>query len=116
MADEEDLLQYLIDSGIIIPLGFNEEIGEDMYKISDKAQELFPDLLEEQSRYVNEAVFDLWNLELIDVVFDDNGDPLVGLNKNSLDRTKIEAIDNEGLQKAMYGILLAFAEKFGRDV
>lgn len=116
MPEEENIIQYLIDMGIIVPLGFSEEIGQELYKITDKAEEVFPEIVEEQQKQVNDAVFDLWNLELIDIVFDDNGDPLVGLNKNSLNREKIEAIENKDLQGAMYAILIAFADKFGHDV
>lgn len=113
---DDDLIQYLVDMGIIVPLGYSEEIGQDMYKITDKAQNVFPEIVEQQTSYVNDAVFDLWNLELIDVVFDENGDALVGLNKNSLDRGKVESIENEDLKKSMYAILIAFAERFGHDI
>jgi hypothetical protein len=114
-SEEESLIEKLIEMGIIIPLGFSEDHGQDMYMISDKAEEAFPELIQEQERYVNEAVFDLWNLDLVDIVFDDNGDALVGLNKNSTDKDKIEAIENDDLKRAMYAILLAFADTFGHS-
>lgn len=113
--EEEELIQFLVAMGIIEPLGFMEEHGQEMYKITDTAQEIFPEIVEEQMSYINDAVFDLWNLEMIDVVFDDSGEPLVGLNDNSLDRKKIEAIENEDLKKAMNAILLAFADSMGRN-
>lgn len=113
--EEEDLVKKLVEMGVIIPLGFSEETGQDMYVISDKADDLFPEIIQEQEKYINEAVFDLWNLELIDIVFDDNGEPLVGLNKNSTDREKIESIESEDLKRSMYAILLAFADTFGHS-
>lgn len=114
-SEEDNILQYLIDMGIIVPLGYSDEIGQEMYKVTEDAEELFPEFVAEQTKELNETVFDLWNLDLIDIVFDDNGEPLVGLNKNSMDKEKIEAIENKDLRSAMYGILLAFIDKFGYD-
>lgn len=114
-SEEQEILQFLIAMGIIEPLGFSEEHNEEMYRITEKAEDMFPGILDEQMSYINDAVFELWNLEMIDVVFDDSGEPLVGLNKNSLDREKIESIENDELRKAMNAILIAFADAFSRD-
>lgn len=117
MSSEEDsIVEYLIEMGVIIPLGYSDETGQEMYRVTEEAGELFPEFFEEQMKELNETVFDLWSLDLIDIVFDENGEPLVGLNKNSMDKEKIEAIENKDLRSAMYGILLAFVEKFGTDV
>lgn len=114
-GEDETLIEKLIEMGIIVPLGFSEEHNQDMYMITDSAETMFPELIQEQEKYINEAVFDLWNLDLIDIVFDDNGEPLVGLNKNSTDREKIERIEDDDLKKSMYAILLAFADTFGHS-
>lgn len=113
--EQESLISKLIEMGVIVPLGFSDETGQDMYVIADDAEEKFPKIIEEQEKYINEAVFDLWNLELIDIVFDDNGEPLVGLNKNSTDREKINNIEDDDLKRSMYAILLAFADTFGHS-
>lgn len=115
-SEEENIIDYLIEMGIIIPLGYSDELGQEMYRVTDAAEEMFPEFFAEQMRELNETIFDLWNLDLIDIVFDDGGEPLVGLNKNSTDKEKIEAIENKELRGAMYGILLAFVDKFGKDV
>lgn len=113
-SEDKEILDFLIAMGIIEPLGFSEEHNEEMYRITEKAEEIFPGIIDEQMSYLNDAVFDLWNLEMIDVVFDDNGEPLVGLNKNSLDKEKIDSIENEELKKAMNAILMAFADAISR--
>lgn len=111
--ESDNIIKFLIDMGILIPLGFDEEIGQDMYLLSDDAKTFMPEVSEEHQMELNAAVFDLWNIDMLNVVFDDDGEPLIGLNENSLDKSKVEAIENEELKRAMIGILAAFADRFG---
>jgi hypothetical protein len=52
---------------------------------------------------------------MLDVTFGDDGEPLVGLNKNSTDPEKIEAIEDEGLRTQMYMIVSIFSSYFDEN-
>jgi hypothetical protein len=115
--DEEaqELIEFLIKMGILKPLGYNEELDDEMYLISDSAADLMPELPKMKQQELNSAVFDLWSLDMLDVTFGDDGEPLVGLNKNSTDPEKIEAIEDEGLRTQMYMIVSIFSSYFDEN-
>lgn len=112
--EDKDLIKFLVDMGILKDLGYNEELGENLYYIDSKADEIFPQLKQEQMKSLNQSVFDLWELEMLDVTFDENGEPLIGLNKNSLDKQKIAAIEDEELRRQHIMIVTIFDEYFNR--
>lgn len=112
MSQEEDPLQWLIDLGILKDLGYNEVVGDNLYKISDDADDYIPGLKGKHKRNVSQAVFDLWELEMIDVSFDQTGEPLVALNENSLDRDKINSIEDIDLKMQMLMLISIFDQHF----
>lgn len=113
--DEEQIIKWLVDLGIIEDLGYNEELGENMYHITSEAQEYFPQLKETHLKDINQHVFDLWQINMLDVTFDDKGEPLVALNKNSLDKEKIAQIQDPELKRQMIMIISAFDDYYGKD-
>jgi len=112
--DEEanELIEFLVDMGVLRPLGYTDGDGQEMYMVTEKAEKIFPELPEMQERETNSAVFELWQIDMLDVRFDDNGDPLIALNKNSTNPEKVEMIEDESLRRQMYMILAAFLEHF----
>ena len=112
MSEEDDLIQFLIDMGVLKPLGYTDGDGQEMYIVTERAKEIFPELPEIQEKETNSAIFELWQMDMLDVRFDDNGDPLVALNKNSTNPDKVEMIEDESLRRQMYMILAAFLEHF----
>jgi hypothetical protein len=48
---------------------------------------------------------------MLDIIFDDNGEPLVSLNKNSMNEEKIESIEDPSLRYEMYAIIQAFINR-----
>lgn len=108
--NEESILDYLIELGIITEI--DDISGEKIYKLSDDAEFFLPGIMEEHQKQVNDSIFDLWTMDMIDVRFDEIGDPLVSLNDNSLSIEKVNAIEDPRLRIAMYTILVAFSEKF----
>lgn len=111
--DDDELIKFLIDMGIIEPMGIGEGTQDELFYVTDKAQEAFPQLVEQQEKFINDAVFKLWQLGFLEVVFNDDGEVLVGLNQNSTKLDEVGNIEDEELKKAMLGILLIFGEKFG---
>jgi len=113
--EAQELIEFLIKMGILKPLGYNEELDDEMYLISDDAAELMPELTKMKQQEINSAVFDLWRLDMLDVTFSDDGEPLIGLNKNSTNLEKINAIEDEELKNQMYMIVSIFYSYFDEN-
>lgn len=107
----DDVIQFLIDMGVLKPMGYDESIGEEMYLITQDADDFIPGLFIEKEKRLNSAIFDLWQIDMLDIIFDDNGEPLVSLNKNSMNEEKIESIEDPSLRYEMYAIIQAFINR-----
>lgn len=115
MSDENDaegLIQFLIEMGILNPIGYNENLNDEMYILTDKASSLLPELSKLHEKETNSVIFNLWQLNMLDVVFDENGEPLVSLNKNSTDEEKIKEIEDEELRNQLKIIVSIFSKRF----
>jgi hypothetical protein len=113
--EAQELIDFLIEMGILKPLGYSKEIGDEMYLISEDAAELMPELPKMKQEELNSAVFDLWKLDMLEVTFGEDGEPLIGLNKNSTNPEKIEAIEDEALKTQMYMIVSIFSSYFDEN-
>lgn len=91
---ESELIKYLESIGAI-EFAFEDEHGERIYKFTDQAEELVPDLYQEHLNDFSNTVFSLWEKNLIDMTFDDKGEPLIGLNENSLNYEEYELDQDE---------------------
>lgn len=89
---EEELIQYLISIGAL-EYCFTDDDGSYIYRLTPEAKDLVPDLYDEHMKQFNTTVFSLWNKGLIDIVFDDDGEPLIGLNENSDNKEMIKKLD-----------------------
>jgi hypothetical protein len=113
--EAQDLIEFLIKMGILKPLGYDKSIGDEMYLVSQETQNLMPELAKMQQQELNATVFDLWSIDMIDVTFGEDGEPMIGLNKNSTDINKIEAIEDEKLRNQMYFIVSIFSKYFDEN-
>ena len=91
---EEEMIQYLISIGALEYV-FDDEDGEPVYRLTEEAKDLVPDLYEEHMKDFNSVVFSLWSKNLVDVVFDEDGEPMIGLNANTDDPEMIEELDKQ---------------------
>lgn len=89
---DEETIKYLLSIGAL-EYSHNDEDGEPVYRFTKDASTMVPDIYEEQMQDFNALVFQLWNKDMIDVFFDDDGDPIIGLNGNSENKDKIELLD-----------------------
>lgn len=112
--EDSELIQYLIEMGVLKPIGYDENIGDELYVLTDKAFGAFPELSNIREKETNAAVFELWQRNMLDVVFDESGEPLVSLNKNSTNKNMIEAIEDETLRNQMYMIVSIFSEYYNQ--
>lgn len=93
MPYSEEEINKIIDD--YVKRGWLEEVGKDMetgdptYRITEEGKKILPDLYEESMSTYNMVCFKLWEKNMINLSFDDEGMPLVALNKNSFDEEKI---------------------------
>lgn len=86
---EDDILEHLLNIGYIEMVGIDPETGENTYKITEEGKNALPDLHEEAMASLNNVTFNLWQKDMLDLAFDDNGMPQISLNENSYDEEKI---------------------------
>ena len=101
---EEELVQYLLSIGALEYV-FTDEDGDPVYRLTPEARDLVPDLYDEHMKDFNSVVFSLWSKNLIDVVFDEDGEPLIGINQNTTDQEMTKSLDRaekEALQEILF--------------
>ena len=113
--EPEDIIQFLVDMGILKPMGYDENIGEQLYLITEEANTFMPELSKHQQQEINSVVFDLWQMEMLDVSFNDEGEPLVALNENSTNIEKVMAIEDPDLRNQMRVIVSVFSSYFDKN-
>lgn len=101
---EEELVQYLLSLGALEYV-FTDEDGDPVYRLTPEARDLVPDLYDEHMKEFNSVVFSLWSKNLIDVVFDEDGEPLIGVNQNTTDLEMtggLDRVEKEALQEILF--------------
>jgi len=91
---DEEMIQYLISMGALEYV-FDDEDGEPIYRMTPEARDMIPDLYDNHIQDFNAMVFSLWTKNMIDVVFDEMGDPMVSLNDNSENKEMVDKLDKE---------------------
>lgn len=91
---DEEMIQYLISMGALEYV-FDDEDGEPIYRMTPEARDIVPDLYDDHIQDFNAMVFSLWTKDMIDVVFDEVGDPMVTLNENSSNEEMIKELERE---------------------
>jgi hypothetical protein len=105
---DDETIEYLMSIGALEFDSVGEE-GEPRYKFTEKARELVPDLYKEHMKDFNVLVFSLWSKDFIDVVFDEDGEPLISINENSFNPDKHDKLNDEEFS-ALIDILEAWEE------
>ena len=101
---EEELVQYLVSIGALEYV-FTDDDGEPIYRLTPEAKDLVPELYEEHMKDFNSVVFSLWSKDLIDIIFDENGEPLVGINENTHNlemRKDLDKQEKEAIQEILF--------------
>ena len=91
---EDELIEYLLSIGALEYV-FTDEDGDPIYRLTPEAKDLVPDLYEEHMKDFNSVVFSLWSKNLVDVVFDEDGEPMIGLNANTDNAEMIKKLDKQ---------------------
>lgn len=91
---EDELIQYLLSIGAL-EFSFLDDDGNDVYKLTPEAKHLVPSLYEEHIKDFNSNIFLLWNQGLLDLTFDNDGDPLIAVNENSYNEELTKSLEKE---------------------
>jgi hypothetical protein len=105
---DDDTVEYLLSIGAIEFDSMGED-GEPRYTFTEEAKKLVPEIYKEHMKDFNALVFSLWSKDFIDVVFDEEGEPLISISENSLDPDKYRELDNEEFE-ALLEIFSAWGE------
>ena len=106
---EQDDIEYLLEIGALEFVHVDQN-GDNVYRFTDTARKLVPEIYDAHMKEFNNIVFSLWNKNLIDVVFDEEGEPLISINENSFNSEEIQELDEEerdGLEE----IIMSWNEK-----
>jgi predicted transcriptional regulator len=88
----DEVLESLIKKGLVEEAGIDLESGQQTYRITDRGKQILPEFYEESLALHNMTCFSLWNKDMINMSFDENGLPMVALNKNSFDQEKVKLL------------------------
>ena len=80
--DDNDLFDYYMEIGAIELSGIDDS-GEIVFKVTDKAKELAPELWNAHADYVDQTLLDLYNKDLISVEYDENLQATISLTEQA---------------------------------
>ena len=76
---DKDMIEFLKSLGAI------EDAGEGNYRLTDAAEEYVPEVVKVHEAQFNNDVFSLWMNGMLELVFDEDGDPMIDLSEDSKD-------------------------------
>lgn len=106
---EQDDIECLLEIGAL-EFVYVDENGDNVYRFTDQAKTLVPEIYHEHMKDFSNIVFSLWNKNLIDVVFDEEGEPLISINNNSFDYEQIKELDEEEMD-GLKEIIISWNER-----
>jgi hypothetical protein len=105
---DKDDIEYFLSIGALEFSCVNER-GEEIYSLTDKAREIAPELYLEQMKNFNEIIFSLWRKDILEITFDEDGEPMISITKGK-EEFDISDLDEEE-QDIFEEILIAWNEK-----
>ena len=89
MNMDKDMIEFLKSLGAI------EDAGDGNYRLTEAATEYVPEVVRVHEAQFNNDVFSLWMNGMLELVFDEDGDPMIDLSEDS----KNEDLKKERLTK-----------------
>jgi hypothetical protein len=105
---DKELIEHLLSIGAL-EFVYVDSDGEDIYRFTKQAKELVPEIYNEHMKDFNNIIFSLWMKNVVDVIFDENGEPLIGINDNTYRQESIDDLD-ENEKEALKEIIYAWNE------
>jgi len=81
-SENNDLFDYYMEIGAIELSGLDES-GEIVFKVTDKAKDLAPELWKAHADYVDDTLLELYSKDLISVEYDENLQATISLTKQA---------------------------------
>lgn len=80
MSDkEEERMSYYMEIGAVELAGMDDS-GEFIFKITEKAKDVAPELWQAHEDHVNRSLIELYDKGLINIVYDDNLDAFIEMS------------------------------------
>lgn len=97
MDDEQDIVEYLLSIGALEEAGVDADSSEPLYRLTEKSEEFIPEFTELFYQEFSNHVFLLWQQEFIDVIFDDEGEPMISPNEKAFDEDTWDTLNIESV-------------------
>ena len=81
-SEDNDLFDYYMEIGAIELSGLDES-GEIIFKVTDKAKDLAPELWKAHADYVDDTLLELYSKDLISVEYDENLQATISLTEEA---------------------------------
>jgi hypothetical protein len=95
----EDKLEYYISIGAIELVGMDEN-GEVIYKLTDKAEELAPELMEAHQEYIDKTLLELYEKNLISIEYNENLEAIISISPEGIEIAReYGLIDMENIEE-----------------
>jgi hypothetical protein len=79
--NEDSGLDYYMEIGAVEVVGV-DEFGELIFRVTDKAELLAPDLWEAHTKHIDESLIDLYNKGYVNVTYDDDLNAIIELSED----------------------------------
>lgn len=79
---DKEMIEFLKSIGAI------EELPGGNYRLSEEAEEFVPEVVKHHESMFNNDVFSLWINDMIDLIFDNDGDPMLDVTETSRDEVR----------------------------
>ena len=77
MNMDNEMIEFLKSIGAI------EDAGDGNYRLTEAATEYVPEVVKSHEAQFNNDVFSLWMNGMLELVFDEDGDPMIDLSEDS---------------------------------
>jgi len=91
--DEDEKLAFYLEIGAIEVMGIEDD-GEFIFKITDAAKELAPELWEAHEDHVNSTLIELYEKGLINVSYDESLEAIIEITPEGMDVIKAAGLIN----------------------
>jgi hypothetical protein len=89
--DEDEKLAFYLEIGAIEVMGIEDD-GEFIFKITDAAKELAPELWEAHEDHVNSTLIELYEKGLINVSYDESLEAIIEITPEGMDIIKASGL------------------------
>jgi hypothetical protein len=100
---EKEDLEYFLAIGAL-EFSYISPDGEKIYHLTKESKSLAPNFYRQQMEDINSILFSLWRKNAIDISFDSDGSPLIGITEETIKKIidgDLEQEEDEVLQEVV---------------